>query len=237
MQENWDNAVNGVHLLMEENEEFLSTIYQIAKTNEAESNQTVFEQALAQSALNGYDENTIDVGFLRSTAKDIHKHFGASDMSAFVEEREELVADYAKYRGQIPNTGRTFGDLARHGPRNEMEEVLLVAATAFLEPHEFKKAVTGSMPLSKVADMVDASKIKQFTDTIMQNMSTEKMHSAQEEVDTPMPNILGEKMGVLDSIQHSFETTSIVQDATLEEVKAPQTPPVEMEPGRDGPKR
>lgn len=237
MDSNWKAAIDGVHTLMEENEEFLSTIYQIAKVNEAQTNQTIFEQALAETALSSYDEYAIDVEFLRSTAKDIHRHFGAADMSAFVEEREELVRDYDKHRSTMHLMSRTFGDIVRNGPRNEAEEVLLVAATAFLEPHEFKKAVTGSLPPGKVADMIDASRVKQFTDIIMQSAGVERVHSAQEQVDAPMPNILGEKMGVMDSIQHSFETTSVVQDATLDEVKAPKTPPVETEKGMDGPKR
>ncbi len=241
MDTNWQNAIDNVHQLMGENGEFLNTIYQISKLNEAQSNQQVFEQALKEASLReeagGYDENSIDLKFLRSTARDIYKHFNADDLSQFVEEREELVADFGKHREQMYTLSRTFGDIVRRGPRNEIEEVLLVSATAFLEPHEFQKAVTGSVTPGKVADMIDASKVKQFTDMIMQSAGAQQVHEAQEIVDAPMPNILGEEMGVLDSIQHSFDTTGIVQDATLEEVKAPKTPPVEHEKEPKGHKR
>jgi hypothetical protein len=236
MDRNWQNAVGSVNKLLVQNGEFLNTIYQIGKMNEAESNQKVFEQALKEVSLGvdaeGYDENAIDLKFLRSTAKDIHKHFNASDLSQFVEEREELVVDFGIYRSQIHTLSRTFGDMVRRGPRNEAEEILIVAATAFLEPHEFKKAVTSSMAPKEVADMIEASKVKQFTDIILQNAGANRVHQAQEEIDEPMPNILGEEMGVMDSIQHGFETTSIVQNASLDEVKAPITPPVEHEKGK-----
>ncbi|MCE2991338.1 MAG: hypothetical protein LW825_00190 [Candidatus Jidaibacter sp.] len=234
MASNWESAVQSVNELIAENGEFLNTIYKIAASNEALSNQAVFEQALSQTAeaASKYDSNTIDLKFLRSTAKDIHKHFAAEDLSIFVEEREELVEAYAQERSAMRSLTRTFGDIARKGPANETEEILLVSAIAFLEPHEFQNAITTSLSPGKVADMIDASKVKQFTDIIMQKAGIERVEQAQAEQDAPMPNILGEKMGVIDSIQHSFESTPVMENASLDEVKAPKTPPVGAAKGR-----
>ncbi|MDF3047759.1 MAG: hypothetical protein K0R73_877 [Candidatus Midichloriaceae bacterium] len=234
MSSNWQAAVQSVNELIAENGEFLNTIYKIAASNDALGNQAVFEEALSQTAevVSTYDSNTIDLKFLRSTAKDIHKHFAADDLSMFVEEREELVGAYTQLRSSMRSLSRTFGDIARKGPANEAEEILLVSAIAFLEPHEFQNAITTSLSPAKVADMIDASKIKQFTDIIMQNAGIERVEQAQEIQDAPMPNILGEKMGIIDSIQHGFESTPIMENASLDEVRAPKTPSMGAAKGR-----
>ena len=224
----WDNAVKAVQDLMADNSDFLSSIYKISQYNQSYDRKTVFAEAMAESNNKGSSGTEPDLNFLLTTARTIQKDFGAVDLSAFVEEREQLTTDFAAERSNFGKISKSFADIVFKGPQNLTEEVLLVSAMAFLPPHEFKKAIASGMHPSQVATMVDQSKIKQFTDQVIETVAPQRVEAAVVEAAEPMPNILGLKMGVLDSIQNALESIGVIKEAAHDDAKKPPlTPPID----------
>lgn len=211
----WNKAILEVEQLMLQNQEFLNIIYQLSSYNQSLNAQQIFEQALKQiDIITESDDNKPSLNFLLTTARTIQKDFGAVDLSEFVEEREPLIANYNYERNNFKNITRSFSDIVFKGPENSAEEVLLISAIAFLPPHDFKKAVTNNLSIAQVTNLIDNSKIKEFTNRVIEASTVQKNEANQEKVDAPMPNILGEKMGVLDTIEQSFNKSNILQDAS-----------------------
>jgi hypothetical protein len=210
-RENEIIAFQQVDDLLAQNQEMLSALYKIAAVSES-AEETVKKFA------DDFAEVEANRAFVRDAQhlREVLASYGEDiDISLFFAERillsmslsdiEEIYQEYLEEHGHK----RSFREAVLEGPENPLEEQLVMAATAFLEPADFKEAVTSGASLIDVASMINNSVVKRFTDQVIENIGHDKVedaisHAAEEQV-----NPLSVQFGIVDMVQHSLEETGI----------------------------
>lgn len=198
-------AIREVDKILETNAVMLSTLYKISMLSGQDTNHVLhdFKEHMPQShgaaALEHIDRNRLSE-IMASYGKDVN-------VARFFEERLETAIDFEKARGYYAEkgAGRNFAEIVVSQPQNLQEEVLLVAATQFLEPHEFRDAILNKSSSQDVANLIDQSPVKKMTDNVINKIGHDKVEQSLEVVAENKENPLGKEFGILESIQNALE--------------------------------
>lgn len=198
-------AIREVDKILETNAVMLSTLYKISMLSGQDTNHVIHDfkehmpRLQGSAALEHIDRNRLNE-IIASYGKDVN-------VARFFEERLETAIDFEKARGYYTNKGvsRNFAEIVVSQPQNLQEEVLLVAATQFLEPHEFRDAILNKSSSQDVANLIDQSPVKKMTDNVIQQIGHDKVEQSLEVVAENKENPLGKEFGILESIQHALE--------------------------------
>lgn len=229
----WEKATAAVDELLATNKSFLKSVNDLKSSG--------FSKPDIVSALRDKTQEKTNVivepEFLRTTARTLQPKDINIDVLQFAHQKGGLAQDFDKLMGQgaFMDSKREFSDIVIDGPSNAKESTLLEAATNFLEPAQFKDAVTSGKTASQVASMVDSSQVKNITRVLMQEMAADKRTDAQER-DTQKQQKQQQKKpersyGVMAEIQKNLK------EATLGDLKPESTPSVDKDKnrGRGGP--
>ena len=210
-QNNEALAFQQVDDLLAQNQEMLSALYKISAISQS-----------TEETVKKFSDDFAEVEATRAFVRDaqhlreILASYGEDiDVSLFFAERillsmslsdiEEVYQEYLEEHGHK----RSFQEAVLEGPANEFEEQLVMAATAFLEPADFKAAVTSGASLVDVAAMINNSVVKRFTDQVIENIGHDKVENALETAAEEQANPLSVQFGSVDMVQHSLEESGI----------------------------
>lgn len=206
---NKTTAIQEVDRMLQTNAVMLSTLYKISMLSGSDTNHVIhdFQENMPKipetKVIRNVDRNRLGE-IIASYGKDV-------DVARFFEERLETAIDFEKQRAYFADRtiARNFADIVVSQPQNFQEEILLVAATQFLEPHEFKNAILNKSPAEEVANLIDQSTVKRMTDNVINKIGHEKVEKSFEVASEPQENPLGKDFGILASIQNALEEIDI----------------------------
>lgn len=206
---NRTDAYSEVDDLLRSNNTFLKSMRDVATTlKHVESN-------AKRSSVNKPSEDYITTADLKKANMLIEQYGRNVDRAKFFEERLGLAHDFEYAKSVISNSEtRKFHEIVRTRPRNEEETVVLMAATAFLEPHEFEAAARNpNLTLKDVCQQVDNSVLKRISSKILENIvkEEEKAHPELRKSEDQGFDVLSKKFGILDAIMKGIQ--DIAQNA------------------------
>jgi len=201
---NQRDALLEVDDLLKSNKDFLSSIEKIGNTAKRVGVASTKSHGTKKGMYTGL--KTSEIAKIGSLIKEYGKNV---NISKFFEERVTLAHDFdIAQREYVQDrtlyNDRSFADLVKTGPKNQHEEVILMAATAFLEPQEMKNAVHSGASIKDVCTQIDNSLLKRMSIQIMNKIGVEEVEKYYEPTPEPGLDILSKKFGILDAIMEAI---------------------------------
>lgn len=177
LKESWDHAKQEVDQLLHNNADFALTFRVAAQADPKASESKIIETAKMR-AQSGQARDTLSEEtkqFMHRVASNINDTFGGEvNFDEFIREREEINEEFDASKSQIKKLGRDRMLIAilKTGPQNEIEDVFLAAAIANLDKKQFEQALR--MDPERVAEMIEESDIKRFTELAIKHLRTQE---------------------------------------------------------------